>query len=219
MIKLSCKSCGAKLELTEDIDRFSCASCGAEWLVQRSGGIVSLKGVEEGIQAISESTEILAIDVKARMLRERIRDLQETIRTASMLEAEPNIPLVHNPEFDEWETKYNDARISRAIFIGFAILVAPVIFYSLLSKVGSTPDPQIAFAMIKAGFVLIIATAIILSLYWLLYRDKIPPMPERVILAISKEQNSEAQQKKIIEAQQEIKDIQAQLKVLEAKIL
>lgn len=54
MIRLSCRSCGAKLELTEDIDRFSCAHCGSEWVVNRSGGIISLKAVEEEKQASKE---------------------------------------------------------------------------------------------------------------------------------------------------------------------
>lgn len=49
MVKLSCRSCGAKLELTDDIDQFSCANCGTEWAVNRSGGIVSLRAVDEHV--------------------------------------------------------------------------------------------------------------------------------------------------------------------------
>jgi hypothetical protein len=57
MIKLSCKSCGAKLELTDDIDRFSCAHCGSEWAVERGGGIVCLKPVVEKLEKIEIHTK------------------------------------------------------------------------------------------------------------------------------------------------------------------
>ena len=79
MIKLSCKSCGAKLELTEDIDRFVCAHCGSEWIVHRGGGIISLKAVEESLREIETSskatekhTEILADEVRINRIREKI---------------------------------------------------------------------------------------------------------------------------------------------------
>jgi phage FluMu protein Com len=48
-ITLSCPSCGHRLQITEDIDRFACAACGNEHIVNRSGGIVTLKPVIEGI--------------------------------------------------------------------------------------------------------------------------------------------------------------------------
>ena len=95
MIKLSCNSCGAKLEVTEDIERFSCASCGSEWIVQRSGGFVSLKGVEEGIQAISDSTEILAIDVKIRKLKEKLALLKMTLKDLEWQKHK----FIENPEW------------------------------------------------------------------------------------------------------------------------
>ena len=44
-ITLSCPSCGHKLQITDDIDRFACATCGNEYIVYRSGGVVTLKPV------------------------------------------------------------------------------------------------------------------------------------------------------------------------------
>jgi hypothetical protein len=41
-ITLSCPSCGHKLQINEDIDRFACAACGNEHIVNRSGGDVFL---------------------------------------------------------------------------------------------------------------------------------------------------------------------------------
>jgi ribosomal protein S27E len=42
-ITLSCPSCGHKLEITLDNDRFACAACGKEYLVEQSGGMITLK--------------------------------------------------------------------------------------------------------------------------------------------------------------------------------
>ena len=36
-VTLTCPSCGGKLQITEDIDRFTCAYCGNEYFVKRGG--------------------------------------------------------------------------------------------------------------------------------------------------------------------------------------
>jgi hypothetical protein len=45
-ISLTCPSCGHKLQITDEISRFACATCGNECLVIRGGGIVYLKPVD-----------------------------------------------------------------------------------------------------------------------------------------------------------------------------
>lgn len=89
MIKLTCHSCGGKLEITPDIERFACGHCGNEWIVNRSGGIVSLKAVEEQLIKVQEHTKetaehtketaehskIIADDIKAKKINERINAL------------------------------------------------------------------------------------------------------------------------------------------------
>ena len=56
-ITLTCTSCGGKLEITTDIERFACAHCGTEHLVKRGGGIVSLAPVIEIIRGIKDGTD------------------------------------------------------------------------------------------------------------------------------------------------------------------
>jgi len=51
-ITLSCPSCGHKLQITNDIDRFACAACGNEHIVNRSGGIITLKPVIDSIKSV-----------------------------------------------------------------------------------------------------------------------------------------------------------------------
>ena len=82
MIKLTCHSCGGKLEITDDIERFTCGHCGNEWIVNRAGGIVSLKAIEENLSKVQEHTKetaghskILADQVKLKAIKERITTL------------------------------------------------------------------------------------------------------------------------------------------------
>ena len=56
-VTLSCPNCGGKLEITSDIERFACAYCGQEQLVNRGHGIVTLKPVLDQLGAVKRSVE------------------------------------------------------------------------------------------------------------------------------------------------------------------
>ena len=47
-VTLTCPSCGGKLQLTPDLNRFACAYCGHEHVVRRGVVVVSLSPVVEG---------------------------------------------------------------------------------------------------------------------------------------------------------------------------
>ena len=49
-VTLTCPSCGGKLQITQDIERFACAHCGREHIVKRSGGIVSLSPIIDALK-------------------------------------------------------------------------------------------------------------------------------------------------------------------------
>ena len=118
MTKLSCKSCGAKLEFTEDVDRFSCAHCGAEWIVNRGGGIVSLKAVEADIHAISSDTAVLASAEKLKVLEEHQRGLS---KSRAHLDAEMSAP---GTVLAESRTRLNAAAVA---VVGVLLYMACVI--------------------------------------------------------------------------------------------
>lgn len=44
-VYLTCPSCSEKLQINQDIERFACGQCGNEYLVNRSGGIITLEPV------------------------------------------------------------------------------------------------------------------------------------------------------------------------------
>jgi ribosomal protein S27AE len=78
-ITLSCPSCGNKLQITEDIDRFACAACGNEHIVNRSGGIVTLKPVIDSIQKVQVGVDKTASELAIVRLSQEIRKLEKDI--------------------------------------------------------------------------------------------------------------------------------------------
>jgi hypothetical protein len=62
-ITLSCPSCGGKLNITSDIDRFACQFCGHEHIVRRSGGMVSLEPVMQVMKSIDTNINLVGVGV------------------------------------------------------------------------------------------------------------------------------------------------------------
>jgi hypothetical protein len=75
-VTLTCPSCGGKLQITDDIDRFACAHCGTEHVVRRGGGLVSLAPVVDGIQQVRMGVDKTASELAIRRLSEEIAELQ-----------------------------------------------------------------------------------------------------------------------------------------------
>lgn len=79
-INLTCPSCGGKLEITSDIDRFACGHCGNEMIVQRGGGIVILKPVVEGLKNVQIGVDKTASELAIVRLEQEIGSLLERKR-------------------------------------------------------------------------------------------------------------------------------------------
>jgi hypothetical protein len=56
-ITLSCPSCGGKLQITKDIQRFACAYCGQEHIVKWGSGIVSLSPIVDGLKQVEKGVD------------------------------------------------------------------------------------------------------------------------------------------------------------------
>ena len=67
---MKCPHCGAALEITDELERFACSYCGAQQLVQRTGGIVALKLVGDAISRVQQGTDRTAAELAVRRLRE-----------------------------------------------------------------------------------------------------------------------------------------------------
>lgn len=79
-ITLACPNCGGRLQITPDIERFTCQFCGYEHLVRRSGGMVSLEPVVQamnmmgvGVSKIGTSSEKQAAEQSIARLKQEIQ--------------------------------------------------------------------------------------------------------------------------------------------------
>lgn len=71
-ISLTCPTCGGKLQITNNIERFACGYCGNEHLVRRSGGMVTIEPVIEGLKKIQEGTDKTASELAIQRLQKQI---------------------------------------------------------------------------------------------------------------------------------------------------
>jgi len=78
-ITLACPSCGSSLEITNDIDRFACLSCGNEHIVRRDGGIVSLSPVLDGLGEIKIGVDKTASELAIKRLKPEIASLNASL--------------------------------------------------------------------------------------------------------------------------------------------
>lgn len=86
-VTLTCPSCGGKLEITSDVERFACAHCGREHIVKRSGGIVSLSPVVDAIRQVGIGVDKTAAELAIVRLKPEISELQR--QRSALLEAHP----------------------------------------------------------------------------------------------------------------------------------
>lgn len=87
-ITLSCQSCGGKLEVFEDMERFACAYCGTEMMVLRRGGTVALKMVEAAIQKVQVGTDKTAAELAISRYQSEASELRKNLA----LDEERNSP-------------------------------------------------------------------------------------------------------------------------------
>lgn len=68
ILSLKCVNCGAGLEVKPDIDDFACGYCGVQQHVERGGGIVSLRRMEEALDDVKLGTNRAASEFALRRL-------------------------------------------------------------------------------------------------------------------------------------------------------
>ena len=76
-VRLTCNGCGADLDISEDIDRFACSYCGTQHLVERKGGIVTLKSLLDKVGKVHLETTKAAAELAIVRLEKEIAKLNE----------------------------------------------------------------------------------------------------------------------------------------------
>lgn len=148
-ITLSCPSCGNKLQITSDIDRFACSACGNEHVVNRSGGIVTLKPIIESIAKVQVGVDKTASELAIVRLNKEITEIEERISVKN--KSRPTLQTTKFPPIFLW--------VFGILFIGAAIaLIISVALFDSNEIVGGV------FFLIIAIMVLAIPLAIVWAL-------------------------------------------------------
>jgi hypothetical protein len=75
-ITLSCPSCGGKLEVTKDLERFACAHCGTEHIVRRTSSTISLDPVTKVLEKVQDNTGRTAAELAIPRLKTEVGQLE-----------------------------------------------------------------------------------------------------------------------------------------------
>ena len=123
-VTMTCPSCNSRLEISKDIEHFACGSCGNEYIVNRTGGVVglsrSVKSVQR-VQAGGGENKIVSELAIARLTKE-IEQLSKEYRE---LDAEDDTSLYLYGGigiFISWVAFANDGAI-----MGFVIGIPSVL--------------------------------------------------------------------------------------------
>lgn len=76
-VTLKCLNCGAKLQINDNIFEFACQYCGTSQIVERFGGIVTLKFLSDKIERVENRVNETYAEVKIQRLKRELEELEE----------------------------------------------------------------------------------------------------------------------------------------------
>ena len=130
-VTLTCPSCGGKLEITEDIERFACANCGTEHLVKRGGGTILIRPITDGLAKVQTGVDRTAAELAIVRLKKEIPALKDALENKNMeLQAEADYLLELSTE-----TKKAERRKLREYAVLLAMSVVLIAISIRLSNV------------------------------------------------------------------------------------
>jgi hypothetical protein len=115
-VTLSCPSCGGKLEITEDVERFACSHCGQEHIVKRGGGIVSISPLVQGLKNIEIGVDKTAAELALKRISNELVDLINEKK--NLLDASP------------YPKEFNETNLKTMIFIGCILISISILLIS-----------------------------------------------------------------------------------------
>lgn len=86
-VTLSCPSCGGKLDITSDLDRFACAHCGREHIVKRGGGVISLAPITDSLKRVQAGIDRTASELAIQRLEKEISELEQQIENVKLVKS------------------------------------------------------------------------------------------------------------------------------------
>lgn len=110
IVKVSCKSCGAPIQIPSDVDSFSCAHCGTALVVQRGEGYIALKIAEHITRSIEDTATKTqgVIHTGTQVTQYELKRLQITQEIATLTTSLGNIQAqlrYLNSSKQDWKIK------------------------------------------------------------------------------------------------------------------
>jgi hypothetical protein len=142
-VTLSCPSCGGKLNVTDDIQRFACGHCGREHVVTRAGGIVSLLPVVEALRRVEVGVDKAASELAINRLQREIDELRSRRSALVASSPKPQVSVV----------------LPFVIGTGILLVVAALVVNSDYSR------PVLGSVIVCGGTILVMVGMILFSLH------------------------------------------------------
>ncbi len=171
-ITLTCPTCGGKLQITPDIERFACTHCGNEHLVRRTAGVVALAPVVDSMDALRRATDRTASELAIRRTRDEIAELEKARVESEARRVPLNAKLA---EHDKWRRNVR----SMPLVLAFALLCGVGFFLvdaDALSRPYISGDSRqaLAIGLFMMGAVMLLLWAVSLLLLYTLYAIRPP---------------------------------------------
>lgn len=198
-VTLTCPTCGGKLQITPDIDRFACTHCGNEHLVKRSEGVIAIQPLAESLTGLKRATDRTASELAIRRLTDDLAQLQATSQQAQVRAA------AHHKIIDAHKQR-RDGCVGTVAFL----VLTPLCFllYTASEELAKgKPESSLLAAAPYVIFLAMVVFGLCAAwgfLHWLLTSD---PRPERKVA----EENLRAAEAEVASATQAIAQRQAEI--------
>ncbi len=145
-ITLTCPNCGGRLQITDDVERFACAFCGVEHIVRRSGGVVTLKPIVEGLAKVQVGVDKTASELAITRLGAEIARIEEQIQNLNASHYRQLAELDLESKISAQKTKPRDVAWAsdiplRKLLTGLVLLFA-LLFFILVILTGQGADSE-----------------------------------------------------------------------------
>ena len=85
LISMTCRTCGGKLQISQEAEQFICRNCGSEFSVSFHDGAISIRRIVEGIQRIQTSSYKTASELALRRIEEEKKVLHSEYHIQAIL--------------------------------------------------------------------------------------------------------------------------------------
>jgi hypothetical protein len=122
ILTLTCPTCGGRLQITHDIERFACAHCGNEHLVRRGTGVVTLAPVVESMDGLRRATDRTASELAIRRIQEDLAGMEAARGEIEARLAQGKAKLAEHDRLKQNLTESRNIGIAGVVlFVGYGI--------------------------------------------------------------------------------------------------